>query len=160
MEPPPPRRPTTTGSRGRGRGTDGPRCFGLLDATLQAFAAALQGVVTSGIVSALPSPLPSAPGGKVACISLLHLSFACGVAGDSELPPIWDAVALGRGKAEELAMLNQSLIRGLTSCGRVFEGRAHFSASLPLLALVKNVLLMNPSLDPSCDGGGGGSHHG
>ena len=29
-----------------------------------------------------------------------------------------------------------------------------FSASLPLLALVKNISLVNPSLDPACTGGG------
>ena len=67
----------------------------LSDANLQAFTAALQGVVTAGVVSDLPSPLPAAPGGKVACLSLLHLPFACGMAGDSDLPPIWEAVALG-----------------------------------------------------------------
>ena len=31
-----------------------------------------------------------------------------------------------------------------------FGGRAHFSAYLPLLVLVKNVSLVNPSLDPDC----------
>ena len=33
-------------------------------------------------------------------------------------------------------------------------GRAHFSASLPLLALIKNVSLRNTSLDPECAGEG------
>ena len=69
--------------------------LGLSDATLQAFAAALQGVVTARLFSALPCPSPAAPGGKVAPLSLLHLCFACGVAGDSDLPPLWEAVALG-----------------------------------------------------------------
>ena len=45
-------------------------------------------------------------------------------------------------------------MRGLPSCRRVFGGSAHFIASLPLLALVKNVSLMNPSLDPACAGKG------
>ena len=45
-------------------------------------------------------------------------------------------------------------MRGLPSCQRVFGGRAHFSASLALLALVKNVSLMNPSLDKACAKGG------
>ena len=58
------------------------------------------------------------------------------------------------GKTEGLATLNQALMRGLPSCWRVFGGRAHFSASLPLLALIKNVLLMNPSQDPACAWGG------
>ena len=66
--------------------------LGLFDSTLQAFAAALQGVVTAGIVSELPYPSPAAPGGYVACLSLLHLRFACGVEGGSDLPPIWEAV--------------------------------------------------------------------
>ena len=47
-------------------------------------------------------------------------------------------------------------MRGLPSCCQVFGGRAHFSASLPLLALVKNVSIWNPSLDPSYTGGGWG----
>ena len=46
--------------------------------------------------------------------------------------------------------LNQALMRGLSSCQQVFGGRAHFSASFPLLTLAKNVSLMNPSLDPAC----------
>ena len=49
--------------------------LGLSDATLQTFAAALQGVVTAGMVSALPSPSPVSPWGKVARLSLMHLRF-------------------------------------------------------------------------------------
>ena len=45
-------------------------------------------------------------------------------------------------------------MRGLSSCCRIFGGSAHFSASLPLLAFVKNVSLLNPSLYPACTGGG------
>ena len=67
---------------------------------------ALQGVVMAGVVSALPSPAPSAPVGKVAHISLLHLCFVCGVEGYIDLPPIWDSVAQGRGKTEGLITLN------------------------------------------------------
>ena len=55
---------------------------------------------------------------------------------------------------EGLATLIQSLMRGLPSCCRVFGGRAHFSASLLLLAFVKNMILLNPSLDPDCVWGG------
>ena len=54
-------------------------------------------------------------------------------------PPLWEAVALGKGNIEGLATLNQALMRGLPSFWRVFGGRAHFSASLPLLALVKKI---------------------
>ena len=52
-------------------------------------------------------------------------------------PPLLEAVTLGQGKAEGLAPLNQALMRELPSCWRVFGVRAHFSASLPLLAIVK-----------------------
>ena len=71
-----------------------------------------------------------------------------------ELPPIWESVAQGPGKMDRLANLNQALMRGLPSCRRIFGGRAHFSASHPLLAFIKNVSLLNPSLDPVCTGGG------
>ena len=102
----------------------------------------------------MPSPAPSVPTGKIVTLSLLHPPFACGVAVDGDLPPIWEAVAWGKGRMEGLATPNQDLTRGLPSCLRVFGGRAHFSASLPLLAFVKNVSLLNPSLDPTCTGGG------
>ena len=39
-------------------------------------------------------------------------------------------------------------------CLRVFGDKTHFSAYLPLLALVKNVSIMNPSLYPLCSEGG------
>ena len=52
------------------------------------------------------------------------------------------------------AALNQALMRGLPSCRRVFGGRAHFSASLPLLAFIKNLSLLKTFLEPSCTGGG------
>ena len=83
--------------------------LGLSDATLQEFAAAMQSVVTAGVVSALRSLSPTAPGGKVARLSLLHLRFVCEVAGDDDLSPFWEAVALGRGKTEGLATLNHAL---------------------------------------------------
>ena len=59
----------------------------------------------------------------------------------------------GWGKMEKLATINQALMRGLYYCRRVFGGRAHFSASLPLLFLVRKVSLLNPYLDPACDWG-------
>ena len=55
---------------------------------------------------------------------------------------------------EGLATLNQALKWGLSSCFWVFGGRYHFRASLPLLMFVKNVILMNPTLDPDFIGGG------
>ena len=129
--------------------------LGLSDSSLHAFLAALQGVVAAGVSAALPYPVTSIPMGKFATLSLLHLRFACGVEVDGDLPPIWETVAQGKERMEGLATLNQDLMRCLSSCSRVFGGRAHFSASLPLLEFVKNVSLLNPSLDPACTGGGG-----
>ena len=54
-----------------------------------------------------------------------------------------------------ISNLNQTLLRGIPSFRRVFGGRAHFSASLPLLEFVKNASLLNPSLEPACARGGG-----
>ena len=110
-------------------------------------------MVAAGSNAAVIYPTLSGPAGKVATPSLLHLRIACGVEVDGNLPPIWEAVARGKGRMEGLDTLNQALIRGLTSCCRIFGGRAHFSASLPLLAFVKNMSLLNPSLDPMCTGG-------
>ena len=47
--------------------------LGLLDATIHAFAAALQEVVLLVVVAALPCPSPSAPEFKVAIVLILHL---------------------------------------------------------------------------------------
>ena len=53
-----------------------------------------------------------------------------------------------------MATLNQALLRGIPLCCKVFGGRDNFSAFLPLISFVKNVYLINPSLDPVCDEGG------
>ena len=71
-----------------------------------------------------------------------------------ETLPIWEAVARGKGRTEGFDTLNQALVRGLLSFFRVFEVMEHFSASLHLLFLVKNVSMWDPPLDPACDGGG------
>ena len=139
--PPPPGGPG--GGGGAAAAAAGLAALSLLDTTLQAFTAALQGMVTAGVVLALTSPSPAAPGGKVAHLSLFHLHFGCRVAGDSYLSSIWEAVAQGRDKTEGVVTLKQALLRGLPSSHKVLEGRAHFSASLPLLALVKTVSLVN-----------------
>ena len=166
--PPPPPPPPTQGfpprecapPGGRGQQVQPPpatglAALGLSESALHAFAAALQGVVVAGVSVAVISPSPSAPTGKVVTLSLLHLRFACRVAVDGDLPPIWEVVTQGKGRMEGLATLNQTLMRGLPSYSRVFGGRNHFSASLPLLAFVKSVSLMKPSLDPEFTGGGG-----
>ena len=109
----------------------------LSESALHAFAVTMQGVVAAEVSAAGPPPAPSGPTGKVATLSLLHLRFACGVSVDGDLHPIWEAFAQGKGRMDGLDTLNQSLMWGLPSCCRVFRGRAHFSASLPLLAFVK-----------------------
>ena len=84
----PPAPQPSQGIAGVCRAHTGLAALGLLDTTLQAFAAALQGVVTAGVVLDLHTPSPAAPGVKVPCISLLHLHFVCGVAGNIDLLPI------------------------------------------------------------------------
>ena len=111
--------------------------LGLSYSALHAFAAALQGVVVAGVRAAVSSPAPSSPMGKVATLYLIHLRFTCRVAVDGDLPPILEAVSWGKGRMKGLSNQNQALMRGLPSCRRVFGGRAHFSASLPLLTFVK-----------------------
>ena len=62
--------------------------------------------MAAGVVLELHFPSPAASLVKVAHIYLPHIRFACGVVGDSDLPPIWDAVVQGRSKTEGLATLN------------------------------------------------------
>ena len=108
---------------------------GLPNASIHTSTADLQEVTEMGAGAALPSPSPAAPTTKVATLSLLHLFFVCGVTGDGGLPPIWEAVARGRGSMEGLENLNQTLMWVLPSCCRLFGGRDHFSAP-PLPAIV------------------------
>ena len=65
---------------------------------------------------------------------------------DRDLYLIWEDVARSKRRVEGLATLNHVLLRGIPSYQRVFLGRTHFSTSLPILAFVKNFLLINPSL--------------
>ena len=111
----------------------------------------------AGVVVALPSPSPATPAGKVATLLLLNLHFVCGVERKGELCLFWEAMVRIRGRTEEIANLNHTLMRGLPSCCQVIGRRVHFSASLPLLEFIKNVFLTNPSLDTSCSVRGGGS---
>ena len=111
--------------------------LGLLDYALHTFAAALQGVVAARVSAEVPSLSPSAPTGNVATFSLLHLPFTSGVEVDGYLPPILEVVAQGNGIMEGLSTLNQSLMRGLTSCCRIFGVMAPFSVSLPLIVFFK-----------------------
>ena len=122
----------------------------ILDSSLHAFAAPLQGMLAARVGAAVPSPSPYAPMGKVAKITLLHLYFACGVTLDGDLPPICEAAAQGKGRMERIATLNQSLMQVLASCLHVFGGRTHFSSSFFLLTFVKNLSLLNPFLEPDC----------
>ena len=74
------------------------------------FEAALQGLVTAGVVSALPTLAPAAFVGKFSRLSLLHLCFASAVVGSINLPHIWGALGQFRGKIEGLATINQALM--------------------------------------------------
>ena len=100
------------------------------------------------VVSVLPPLYLAVPVGRFTTLSLLNLRFACGVAGDGDMSPIWEVVARGKGRTEGLATLNNTLVRGMPYCCWVFVGRAHFSVSLPLLPLFNNFSLRNSDLDP------------
>ena len=80
--------------------------LGLSYSTLQAVSTVLQVMVTAGMVSDIPHPTPVSPGGIIIHLSLFHLKFTCGVMGDIDLPPFWEAIAQGQGKTEGLATLN------------------------------------------------------
>ena len=134
--------------------TTGLASLSLLDSALHPFAAAMQGMVASGVSVVVPPPSKSSPIGKVTTLSLLYLCFVCMMVVDGDLPTIWEAVAQGKGRMEGLDTLNQYLMRGLPSCHQVFGGRLHLGASLPLVAFIKNVSLLNPYLDPDFTGGG------
>ena len=72
--------------------------LGISDAAVHAFSAALQEVVATGVEAALPSHLPAATPGKAKALSLLHLQFACRMAGYVYLSPIWEKVARVKGR--------------------------------------------------------------
>ena len=94
--------------------------LGMSDSALRAFAAALQGVVEAGVSAEVASPALSSSKGRFTKLSLLHLRFACRVAMDGDLPPIWEAVAQGKGRMEGIATLNQALMSWMSSCCWVF----------------------------------------
>ena len=71
--------------------------LGLSDSALYSFPASLQVMVATAVSAAVLSSALSSPTGKVATLSLLHLRFACGMAVYGDLPPIWEAVAWGKG---------------------------------------------------------------
>ena len=66
-------------------------------------------------------------------------------------PPDPGLMDLGISKASVDAF--ESDLNGVAEM-RVFRGRIHFSASILILDFIKKILLMNPSLDPTCAGGG------
>ena len=80
--------------------------LGIYDATVHAFAAALQVVVAVILGADLPASFPASPSGKFATLLLPRLRFTCGVAGDGDLPPIWEEVARVKGPTEGLSTLN------------------------------------------------------
>ena len=130
------------------------------DTVIHAFTSELSVVLAAVVGAVLPSPSPAAPMGKVATLSLLHFRLVCGVVVDGYLPTIWEAFYKWRGRMEVMTTLNQTVLRGLPSCFRLLLGRFQLSASFPLIAFVKNISLLDPSLDPACIGWGGGSRPG
>ena len=61
--------------------------LGLSNSTLHDFTEDLQGMVEARVSAEVPSPYLSAPTGKIAALSLLHLRFAYGVAADGTSLP-------------------------------------------------------------------------
>ena len=111
----------------------------------------------AGVEASLPSPSPATPEGRVMNLSILQILFACRLAGDRDLPPIWVAVARGKIRMEGLTTLNQMLMRGIPFCRRVFGERARFSVSLPLFTFLKKIHFgTTPWNQPTMGGGGGG----
>ena len=127
--------------------------LGLLDATFHAFTTALQGVVMAGVIVAPPSS-PDAPAGRVRKILLRHPRFACGMAGDGYLTPIWEAILRGKISMEGLATLNHTLMKGIPSCCQVFGGRTHFRDP-PTPGVGKKRVYVEPLPRPSLLWGGG-----
>ena len=64
--------------------------------------------------------------------------------GGEGVATIWEEVSRTKVRTEGMATLNHALLVGVPLCWRVFGGRAHFSSSLPLLAFLNNMVLMNP----------------
>ena len=57
-------------------------------------------------------------------------------------------------RTEGISALSQVLLQGILFCQQVFGERVHFSDSQLLLAFVKNMSLLKPSMDPACTEGG------
>ena len=160
--PPPPSYPPPLGWANKGASgypTGAPPSPGLSamstsDAAVHAFAVVLQVVGAAGVGSALSFPSPIAPSGRVSALLMIHLLFTWRVAGGADLPPICEEVDRVKWCMWVLATLNRTLLRELPSFWRVFGGKVHFSASLSILVFVKNVSLLNPSMDPACSGVG------
>ena len=70
--------------------------LGRLDSALHTFAAALQGVLASGVGMSVPSPSLSAPTIKVTTLSLLHLRFSYRVAVDGTSLPFGSRLLTGK----------------------------------------------------------------
>ena len=94
--------------------------LGIFDAAIHAFTAVLQGVVAAVVGVSLPYPSPISPEGRVVAILILHFCLAYGMVGYGDLPPIWEEMSRGKGRTDEMATLNQTLIQGLLSCNWVF----------------------------------------
>ena len=65
----------------------------LFSSSVYTFIAGMHRVVAAKVVAALPSSSTATQAGIFETLLLLHLRFACGVAGEGGMPPIWESVA-------------------------------------------------------------------
>ena len=90
--------PNTTEIRKGGRGSDRPSLPRPVGRHSTIIRGGASGGSHVGVVSDLPFPAPANAVVKVAHIYLMHLRFACGVAGDIDLLIIWDAFSQEKGE--------------------------------------------------------------
>ena len=88
----------------------GPAAFGIMDVLVKTLAAALKGVLVERVGVSHLDPSPAMTAVRVADLSLMQPFFACRVAGDGVLVPIWEEVARSKRMADGLVILNQALL--------------------------------------------------
>ena len=63
--------------------------LGLWYAAFNSFEDAIQAVVAEVVDTAITSPSPATPTGRVSALFLINIRFMCGVAKYGDLAPIW-----------------------------------------------------------------------
>ena len=109
--PPPPRGWANQGTTGYPTGAPpapGLEALGILDASIHAFVAMLQGVVAEGMGADLLSPSLASPLERFTVLLLLHCRFACRVVGYADLTVICEEVASLKGREKGFSTLNQT----------------------------------------------------